>query len=53
MHCTPTSVGGHGYIIVAMDYFTKWSEAMATYAEDCKNAALFLFNHIIARFGVP
>ena len=52
MHCKPTSSGGHGYIIVAMDYFTKWAEAMPTYAEDGKTAALFLFNHIIARFGV-
>ena len=26
---------------------------MPTYAEDGKTTALFLFNHIIARFGVP
>ena len=26
---------------------------MPTYAEDGKNATLFLFNNIIARFGVP
>ena len=52
MHCKPTSARGHGYIIVAIDYFTKWAEAMPTYAEDGKTAALFLFNHIIARFGV-
>ena len=26
---------------------------MPTYAEDGKTIALFLFNHIIARFGVP
>ena len=26
---------------------------MPTYAEDGNTAALFLFNHIIARFGVP
>ena len=50
MHCNPTSVGGHGYIIVAIDYFTKWVEAVPTYAEDGKNATLFLFNHVIARF---
>ena len=35
-----------------MVYFTKWAEAMPTYAEDGKTAALFFFNHIIARFGV-
>ena len=45
--------GGYGYIIVAIDYFTKWAEEIPTYAEDGKTATLFLFNHIIARFGVP
>ena len=53
MHYRPTSVEGHGYIIVAMEYFTKWAEEMPTYAEDDKTAALFLFNHIISRFGIP
>ena len=53
MHCKPTSVGGNGYIIVAIDYFIKWDEAMPAYAKDGKTTALFLFNHIIARFGVP
>ena len=53
MHCKPTSAEGHGYIIVAMDYFTKWAEAMPTYAEDGNIATLFLLNHVIARFGVP
>ena len=53
MHCKPTSAQGHGYIIVAMDYFTKWAEAMPTYVKDCKTATLFIFYHVIARFGVP
>ena len=53
MHCKPTLAKGHGYIIVAIDYFMKWDEAMPTYAEDGKNATLFLLNHVIARFGVP
>ena len=53
MHCKPTLAWGHGYIIVVIDYFTKWDEAMPKYAEYCKTATLFLFNHIIARFGVP
>ena len=53
VHCRPTSTGGHGYIIVAVDYFIKWAEAVPTYAEDKKIVVLFLFNHIIARFGIP
>ena len=48
MHCKPTSAGGHRYIIVAIDYFTKWTEAMPTYAEYGKTVA----HHIIAIFGV-
>jgi hypothetical protein len=53
MTCHPHSVGGHGYIIVAIDYFTKWAEEMLTFNNTGKIAALFLFNHIIAHFGVP
>ena len=52
MHCKPTLVRVHGYIIVAMDYFTKWDETMPTYVEDKKIVSLFLFNHIIARLRV-
>ena len=40
-------------IILAVYYFTKWAEAMPTFAVDGKNAATFVFNHVIARFGVP
>jgi hypothetical protein len=53
MTCNPHSVGGHGYIIVAVDYFTKWAEAMPTFDNTGKTATLFIFNHIITRFGVP
>ena len=53
VHYRPTSAEGHGYIIVVVDYFTKWAAAMPTYAEDRKTGALFLFNHIIARFRIP
>jgi hypothetical protein len=28
MQCKPTSAGGHGYIIVVIDYFTKWVEVV-------------------------
>ena len=53
MHCNPTLVEGHGYIIIAVDYFTKWAKEIPTYVEDGKTVVLFLFNHVIARFGVP
>ena len=51
--CHPTSSQGHKYIIMAVDYFTKWAEAMPTNLNDGKIATLFTFNHIIARFRVP
>jgi hypothetical protein len=51
--CNPPLARGHRYIIVAVDYFTKWVEVMPTFKDDGETAALFLFNQIIARFGVP
>eukprot|EP00253_Pinus_taeda_P016027 PITA_16027 len=51
MTCNPHSAEGHGYIIVIVDYFTKWAEAMPTYSADGKTMAQFLFNHVIFRFA--
>ncbi|WP_409997843.1 integrase catalytic domain-containing protein, partial [Escherichia coli] len=53
MTCHPHLAGGHGYIIVAVDYFTKWAEAMPTFDNTKRTATLFIFNHIITQFGVP
>jgi hypothetical protein len=47
MTCKPHSARGHGYIIVVVDYFMKWVEAMPTFDNTEKNAAPFIFNHII------
>eukprot|EP00253_Pinus_taeda_P025502 PITA_25502 len=51
--CNPPSASNHKYIIVAVDYFTKWAEAMPTYKNDSDMAYLFLFNQVISRFSVP
>jgi hypothetical protein len=51
--CNPPSARGHLYIIVAIDYFTKWVEAVPTFKDDRETTTLFLFNQIIARFSVP
>jgi hypothetical protein len=53
MTCHPHSVRGHGYIIVAIDYFTKWVETMPTFDNTGNNATLFIFNHVIDHFCVP
>eukprot|EP00253_Pinus_taeda_P024801 PITA_24801 len=52
MTCNPTSARGHGYIIVVIDYFTKWVEAMPTLNNSAETTTLFFFNHVVARFGV-
>jgi hypothetical protein len=53
MTCHPTSSRGNQYIIVVVDYFTKWAEAMPTFSNDGETTTLFMFNQVIARFGVP
>ena len=53
MMCNPASGGGHKYIIVVVDYFTKWVEAMPTFKDDGETAAFFVFNQIITRFSIP
>jgi hypothetical protein len=53
MTCHPHSAGGHGYIIIAIDYFTKWVEAMSTFENTGNTTTLFIFNHVIAHFCVP
>ena len=53
MECRPPSAGNHKYIIVAVDYFTKLAELMPTFNNMAATAALFFFNHVIARFVVP
>ena len=43
MDCNPASTGGHHHIIVAVDYFTKWEEAMPTVKFDGEITAHFVF----------
>jgi hypothetical protein len=49
--CHLDSSKGNHYIIVAVDYFTKWVEAMPTFKNDGETTALFIFNQIVASFG--
>jgi hypothetical protein len=50
MYFNLTSVRGHQYIIVAIDYFTKWVKATPTVKFDGKTASFFVFNQIITKF---
>ena len=50
---SPKSSNGHEYILVAIDYFTKWVE-VASYARlTVARVAKFIISHIIFRYGVP
>jgi hypothetical protein len=49
----PTSSKGHRYMIVALDYFTKWVEVIPTFNNDGETTTLFIFNDIVARFSIP
>jgi hypothetical protein len=49
----PNFILGHRYIIVVVDYFIKWVEAMPTFANDGETIKHFMFNQAIARFIVP
>ena len=53
MDCNPTSARGHHHIIVSVDCFTKWAEAMLTVKYDGETTAHFVFNQIITWFGIP
>jgi hypothetical protein len=44
---------GHSYIIISIDYFTKWVEAIPTFLNDGCTIVPFVFNHIITQFNVP
>ncbi|XP_075077113.1 uncharacterized protein LOC142163865 [Nicotiana tabacum] len=48
----PTASNGHHFILVAIDYLTKWVEA-STYKAFTKNVvADFVRNNIVCRFGI-
>ena len=41
------------YIVVAIEYLTKWTEAKAVKTNTAANAATFMYENIISRFGYP
>jgi hypothetical protein len=53
MTCNPTSSNGQKSIVVAVDYFTKWVEAIPTFNNTADTKMRFFFNHVISRIEVP
>ncbi|XP_062014162.1 uncharacterized protein LOC133730624, partial [Rosa rugosa] len=47
------SSNGFLYILLAVDYVSKWVEAKATRSNDFKVVAEFIRSHIFSRFGMP
>jgi hypothetical protein len=49
----PPSTKGHCFVIVATDYFTKWTEAIPLKNMTHKEVIGFITEHIIHRFDIP
>ena len=49
----PKASNGHEYILVVIDYFTKWVEAASYFILKAKHVARFLEKNIVCQFGVP
>jgi hypothetical protein len=49
----PSSLKGHQFMLVAIDYFTKWTEAVPLKYMTHKEVIEFITKHIIHRFSIP
>ena len=49
----PVSEDGNKYILIAMDYFTKWPEAYPLPNQEAVTVAKVLVEEFISRFGMP
>lgn len=49
----PVAVGGHKYIVLAIDHLTKWVEATSMASASAKSTASFLLRYIFSRHGSP
>ena len=48
-----TASNDHEFILVAIDYFTKWVEAASYKVLNSKKVAQFIQTNIICKYGVP
>ncbi len=49
----PVTETGNCFVLVTMDYFTKWAEVYAVPDESASTSAQRLVDEMFARFGVP
>ena len=53
MGLLPKSSLGHPYILAAIDYFSKWAEAVPLREVKKEHVVNFIRTHLIYRYGVP
>ena len=49
----PQAIGNQRFVLVAVDYFTKWAEAEALANIRDVDVKKFVWKNIVTRFGVP
>ena len=49
----PAAAAQKKFLLVAMDYFSKWVEAEAYASIKDKDVTKFVWKNIICRFGIP
>jgi transposase InsO family protein len=49
----PSSSKGHRFVLVATNYFTKWTEVVALKNMTYREVIEFITEHIIHRFSIP
>ena len=49
----PNTLNGHKYIVVAIDYFSRWIEAESFGTLKAKQMVKFIEKSLICRYGVP
>jgi hypothetical protein len=49
----PPDPEGNKYAVVAIEYLSRWAEAVPTRTATAMDAANFIYNQIITRYGIP
>ena len=49
----PVSDSGNKYLLIVVDYFTKWPEAYPLPNQEASTVADILVREFVSRFGVP
>ena len=49
----PVSSGGNKYLLVVVDYFTKWVKAIPIENQEAETVAKAFITHFVSNFGVP